>query len=150
MAEFDYALASRTIEQTLKDDARFTTEEFPVYVTRDATPPTAQQTPAVQIKRKQVTRTPWVMVGLATNAGQDKVEMQVDAICHVFSAQGTDDAEQQVDKLCKLVVDCLRDNPTLAGLVDSCRVTGVTWDSGQLEQSFYAGAAVHVYLLARA
>jgi hypothetical protein len=120
--EFDYSGALTALRDIFRADVRL--ED--VDVSRDRTLPTADQCPAVRLRRVRALREPLLIV--AGLIGGEKLTPVFAIDCFAFSGESTEDPERQVDRLANQVEAVLRDNITIGGRVKVIRITETEFD----------------------
>ena len=94
-----------------------------VLVTQELDLPTTEQCPAVIIVLRRATHIPKQIVG--SIGAQDEVNITVELQCWEFNAESVGNAARARDVLAQSVVDVLRANVTIGGLVQWLRVGGI-------------------------
>ncbi len=120
--EFDYSGALSALRDILRNDVRLEETD----VSRDRTMPTADQCPAVRLRRVRALREPLLIVAGLIGGETLRPVFAVD--CIAFSGESTDDAERQADGLTNKVEAVLRDNITIGGRVKIIRITETEFD----------------------
>jgi hypothetical protein len=138
VAEFRYALLVPRLEAILQADPRLRD----AHVTQELDTPTTF--PWVRLRMVRAGRLPIHLVAGVVSGYPDDVTPLVGITVWHCSVQSAADACRQRDELVSTLIDVLRDNYTLGGLVNTIQATGVDFGEGRNEGSdgIYARADI--------